>query len=375
MIGNLHAKRKLILLTLGLLLLSSVGASVFCAGTAMLDNYKSRLDRSVKRLDGVATADDYDTVPQFSSAVIDAARFVRLELPEHEFVQAENVTIEVDNSWLSPPLADLERTDIEPRTKEKNIQSIVARLKALQEATLVENVAPSGAPDKDSEKAKLAEIKRRKEFSDTERKDPFWKKYWNQFWEWLRRILNKNAPAAVKGAPTVSLYARYLLYGLILLAVLFIVWKLLPFWNVARKREKLSIAGERSVLGEQLGPGQTPADLLAEAEALAHRGEMRAAIRKAYVALLFELADRKLLKLEKNKTNRDYLQNIQKRESLYGEVTYMTGRFERHWYGLAPASEQDWSDFRGKYDQALVIAGNEAERKTAKVTKPVKSAA
>jgi hypothetical protein len=57
--------------------------------------------------------------------------------------------------------------------------------------------------------------------------------------------------------------------------------------------------------------------------------------------------------LAQHKTNRDYLRSLRKVEPLYGNVKQLTDSFERHWYGLAQASETDWREFRTAYEQAL----------------------
>ena len=57
-----------------------------------------------------------------------------------------------------------------------------------------------------------------------------------------------------------------------------------------------------------------------EAETLARQGEIRAAIRKAYIALLVELGDRKIISLAQHKTNRDYLRAVINNPSLYGNM-------------------------------------------------------
>jgi len=93
--------------------------------------------------------------------------------------------------------------------------------------------------------------------------------------------------------------------------------------------------------------------LLAEAEALARRGELRAAIRKAYIALLVELGDRKVISLAQHKTNHDYLRAVRDNQSLYGNVKQLTDSFERHWYGLTVVTETDWDAFRSGYRKAL----------------------
>ncbi len=107
-------------------------------------------------------------------------------------------------------------------------------------------------------------------------------------------------------------------------------------------------------MGETLAADQSARDLLSEAEAMARRGELRAAIRRAYIALLVELGDRKVISLAQYKTNRDYLRAMREIEPLYRNVKQLTDSFERHWYGLAQANETDWLQFRSAYDQALL---------------------
>ncbi len=91
---------------------------------------------------------------------------------------------------------------------------------------------------------------------------------------------------------------------------------------------------------------------MSEAEALARRGELRAAIRRAYIALLVEMGDRKIISLAQYKTNRDYLRAVREIEPLYGNVKQLTDSFELHWYGLAQATETDWLAFRSAYNQS-----------------------
>ena len=120
--------------------------------------------------------------------------------------------------------------------------------------------------------------------------------------------------------------------------------------SVRKKKEKKDA---RIVLGETLTPDQSANDLLAEAEGLARRGDLRAAIRKAYIALLVELGDRKIISLAQHKTNHDYLRSVRDTQPLYGNVKQLTDSFERHWYGFASATESDWELFRSGYRRTL----------------------
>jgi hypothetical protein len=137
-------------------------------------------------------------------------------------------------------------------------------------------------------------------------------------------------------------------------AVLVFVGRMfLPRLLRSRRRRKKTKPQARIVLGEKLAPDQSATDLLSEAEGLARRGELRAAIRKAYIALLVELGERKLISLAQHKTNRDYLRSVREVQPLYGNVKQLTDSFERHWYGFAQATETDWLAFRSVYEQAL----------------------
>jgi hypothetical protein len=89
---------------------------------------------------------------------------------------------------------------------------------------------------------------------------------------------------------------------------------------------------------------------------LARKGEIRAAIRKGYIALLCELGDRKVLILAQHKTNHDYLRAVREKRPLLKEMQKLTASFENHWYGFVPADAEDWTTFRSGYRQTLKTA-------------------
>ncbi len=144
------------------------------------------------------------------------------------------------------------------------------------------------------------------------------------------------------------------------MAVLLYVLKTLYVWFSGRSRQpKTNKKREaRIVLGERLEPEATATDLLSEAEALARQGDLRAAIRKTYIALLVELGDRKMISLAHHKTNRDYLNSLRSVPQLHSRMRGLTDSFERHWYGFANATANDWQDFRAGYLAALQTETN-----------------
>jgi hypothetical protein len=80
---------------------------------------------------------------------------------------------------------------------------------------------------------------------------------------------------------------------------------------------------------------------------------LRGAIRKGYIALLCELADRKVIGLSRHKTNRDYLRDVLGKNELYQNMNGLTSNFERHWYGFESAEEKDWEEFRNGYKRII----------------------
>jgi hypothetical protein len=191
----------------------------------------------------------------------------------------------------------------------------------------------------------MSAIMRRAEYNEQNQGPSAFRRWWDRFVKWLRGLFGDTRPVDTSTVTKASKVVQYLVYGLVGAAILFALWKLLPLLRRPRLRGKKAKKQERVVLGEKLSPEQTAADLLAEAELLARSGDLRAAIRKGYIAVLLELADRKLLRLERNNTNRDYLRALSARQEIFESMKILTGSFERHWYGLLAANEVDWTDF------------------------------
>jgi hypothetical protein len=60
-----------------------------------------------------------------------------------------------------------------------------------------------------------------------------------------------------------------------------------------------------------------------------------------------------LISLAQHKTNRDYLNSLRNAPQLHSRMRGLTDSFERHWYGFAQATPNDWQDFRAGYLAAL----------------------
>ncbi|HSV32700.1 MAG TPA: DUF4129 domain-containing protein, partial [Pyrinomonadaceae bacterium] len=266
-------------------------------------------------------------------------------------------TVEVDNAWLHGELNDYEKMNHADQRSGETIARIIDRLRALNERlSEIENGTPTGRANKDDNKARLAEILRRPEYQQKAEEGSAFERLWLRFVRWLasllRKIFPQMKPIQPGSARAISSIAQVLVVAMALAVIAYVAWKLLPRYLSSRSKKKAVKREARIVLGERLEPDQTSADLFAQAESLARNGDLRAAIRKAYIALLCELGERNLISLAQHRTNRDYLQAVRETR-VYPFMRPLTVSFENHWYGFVPAGDNEWNDFRQGYQNAM----------------------
>jgi len=317
-----------------------------------VSDYHKRIRQAVTALDSLAQSEETESLAAYDTRDVQTVAGVRTLLPQTESVDWNGTSFSVDNSWLHQELdkysADRSegRYDLLRRTTE--------RLKAIDERIAeIEKPTSGTMGNKTEERRKLAEILQRPEYARKVSEQSALSRLFNRFLEWLRNLIPTPQPISSGSAGVISKTAQIFVIALALGVLAFVLKLFLPRMLRSRRPKKKGKAKARIVLGERLEPDQSALDLLSEAEALARRGELRAAIRKAYIALLVELGERKIISLAQYKTNRDYLRAVREVEPLYGNVKQLTDSFERHWYGLAQATETDWLAFRSAYKQAL----------------------
>jgi hypothetical protein len=317
---------------------------------ATLAEYRHRVSDAIGAVQQLRLAENVDPSLREQSRKAAMTRLRGL-LPAKETVLLEGQSVVVDNSWLHQGLDEYEKSFVSHALNNEMLVHIGERLLALSQR-LDETQKGTTAGKKDEDKGRLAEILRRPEYQPHPAEGSAIGRLWDQFLRWLASLFPKRKPVQPGGSPWFSLIAQVLIVAAALAVIGFLVWKFVPRYlqNRAKKKTK---RGARIVLGERLEPDQTAADLLAQAEALARSGDLRAAIRKAYIAFLCELGDRKVISLAQHKTNRDYLNSVRERTSLHTSMRGLTNSFEVHWYGFVPPGENDWNDFRQKYQQAL----------------------
>ncbi|HYX41019.1 MAG TPA: DUF4129 domain-containing protein, partial [Pyrinomonadaceae bacterium] len=339
----------------------AIGALAFaCSSTrAMpLADYRARIAQSDGALAQLlklyeTTQDDKQqaNTARFKSEEADDLHALRAALPMTEKVEWAGGTVEVNNQWLQDELDAYEKlppTPIAPRIAA--LTRIAARLHALAQRLDEVARAQSESRDKSAEKGRLHAILQRPEYNEGAASDSALSRLWTRFTNWLRSLMPEPKPMQPGTAIWLSRAARGLIYALCLAVITFVLWRYGP--RLFRRKLTRARAEKRArvVLGEQLAPDETAADLLTEAERLARAGDLRGAMRKAYIAVLCELGDRKILRLAPHKTNRDYLRALRDDARLFQTVQPLTNAYERHWYGLTPASETDWHEFHQRVE-------------------------
>jgi hypothetical protein len=186
--------------------------------------------------------------------------------------------------------------------------------------------------------ARLAELRGQHAFDYHERPadhleaSSAWGRFWQRLFRWLGRQFSWLGDYTYDG------FWRWLIYGLLAAAVIFVVLKLLQVdLTRAFGRAPRRAALDYETLSENIHELDFPAQLRAAEEA----GNLRLAVRLGYLALLKQLSDRALIEWQPDKTNQAYLRELaSQRPALRPAFAERTRQFEYVWYGelaLTPA--------------------------------------
>ncbi|CAN5685052.1 hypothetical protein BH18ACI4_BH18ACI4_20090 [soil metagenome] len=328
-----------------------ISISTVIGSARPLGDYQRHVHQAVSALDTLAQSDEGETEAARLARTTETLVAVRSALPATENVEWEQTSFKVDNSWLHRELETFEKV---PAAEQRQaLTQITERLQALaHRLEEIEKAEATSASKADASK-KLGEILQRSEYARSRKQLSALTRLWRDLLKWLQSLFPKPQPLAPGSAGLLTTFAQIFVVVLALVVIAYAVKLFAPRVFQKRRTKKKGKSQPLIVLGEKLEPDHSSVDLLADAESLARRGELRAAIRKAYVALLVELGDRKIISLAQHKTNRDYLGALRDLEPLYGNVKQLTDSFERHWYGFVNATEADWLAFRTRYKQAL----------------------
>ena len=338
-----------------MLLLLLLSSGITCAAIPF-DTYRDSVRQAATALDALSSPDEGEDEAARSARIIATLRRVRESVPLNETIEWNDKTLVVDNSWLDAELNNYEKLIAsDPQRADALRARITERLYAIHErlAETDGEETDGAASRKDEEKGRLAAILRRDEYQQKAAEGSALERLWQRFLKWLGDLFPDAKPLRPGNTAALSRVAQGVVFALSIGVIAFVLWRFGP--RLFGRRRSVKRGGKREarvVLGERLAPDQTASDLLAEAEALAREGDLRAAIRKGYIALLCGLDERKIIRLAGHKTNRDYLRTVGEATGpLYEEMKELTASFENHWYGFAPATEDDWKIFRSRYQK------------------------
>lgn len=336
----------------GLLVGAVLFGSVNVVRAGSVSEYHSNLKQVITALDTLLQSEEDESFSEFRKRFDDTFAAVRHALPETVTVDCGEQFCTVDNSWLHEELKAVEKAL--DSDWEELLTRVIEKLKSIEERVAELQNPSTYASANATDKQRLSEILQRPEYQTTDRANSALVRLLNRFLRWISKFFERALPSeSGTGARVIGIGTQILVIALALAVLAYVAKLLLPRLWRPQVRKRKAKAEPRIVLGERLEPEQSAVDLLSEAETLARSEQVRAAIRKAYIALLVELGDRKILSLAQHKTNRDYLRSLQVIPSLYPLMGGLTDSFERHWYGSVQATPEDWQSFREGYRTAL----------------------
>jgi hypothetical protein len=315
-------------------------------GISTVGDYANRLDQA-RRI-------TIEVIEQESPApvVVQKMTAIKQLLPAAEEVGSGGSIVRVDNSWLHD-LTDnvVKNADGDIEQRHSMLREIADRLYNLQQQ-VTENQKQSVTSSQD-QRALLESILARPEYQPEEKRESFIQKLLRRVVELIFRLLANlfgRSPALAPGSGLITVF-RILIILAATAALAFGVIKLMQRLRGRSKQEGESKA--REVLGEEIAEDATAAEIFAKAMEIARRGEYRAAIRRAYIALLCELEERDKLRLHRSKTNRDYLEALRSEQQIFPTFSAMTNSYEHVWYGEERATEKQFNEFTTLYRETV----------------------
>jgi hypothetical protein len=334
------------------LLVSPLFQPISAQGRSTVDDYASRLAKAEQRVNEALELDGS------ASELAPIMNEVKRLLPASEEVEFKGAIISIDNAWLHESVNNImKNTEGDAKRRLSTLDEISARLAGLLQSVKAGQTAEDAALQ--DRRAKLDEILARPEYQPEKKRESMMMRWGRQVLELIGYILRQlaklligspRAQAPVGGGGLVAIL-RALISLAVIAALIFGAVKLARLFRTRRKPAKE--AEPREALGEEIAEDATSADLFATASELARQGEYRKAIRRAYIALLCEFDQRGKLRLERSKTNRDYLGELRSEQRIYPTFSVMTLAFERAWYGQERATEEQFQSFVTLYQEAI----------------------
>ncbi len=242
---------------------------------------------------------------------------------------------EISSEPLRSLLSTAEKEAATRHQPAREAQTWVADL--LKQVQGYERQTAAHSPDA---RLKLDEILRRREFK-TVHPPTAWELFRERMNEWLLRFFQRLFDSIARH----PLGAKVLFWMILLGAVAWLATMLFRFWSRLERFEEMQTIGT-------VASRRSWQEWIRAARAAAERGDFREAVHSTYWAGIAYLQESGAVSPDRTRTPREYLGLLstsdggatpiepKQRESLAA----LTSRLERIWYGLRPASADDFRD-------------------------------
>ena len=271
-------------------------------------------------------------------------------------VDFEGRTVTVRDPWLSDSVAELDSaaTKDERAKLAKAIAVHLAERAAAVDVEIASAAAKPAASPVDPDKVLAGVLEQRQFHEQTE--DPRLAKAaasvrekirsaWNRLKEFVRDIFSDEPRQETWGQRLRRLAA---IGGAILTVIV-------GGYFLARAIVRASVDDARTADDADL-PEEPPrpADMTAQADALAASGDLRGAVRALYLALLGELHAQGAIVYDRHRTNREYLRTMKLDPPRAGAFADAVELFDRKWYGRESCQPAELV----RYRELIALAGH-----------------
>jgi len=176
----------------------------------------------------------------------------------------------------------------------------------------------------------------------------------NSIWKWFRDLFTTNESDNVSHEPAKNKFSlRQFLYGLLIvlgICLLGFLFRVLKRRKAAEETNVLAMCSRPDLTDDAVKADELPTDeWLLLAEEWVRKGDSRLALRAVYFATLSCLADNRMVRIARHKSNRDYALEFIRRGREIGPLpdTFQaqTRQMDRAWYGGYMVDQKDVENF------------------------------
>lgn len=318
---------------------------------ASLEDYHDRVDRAIELIAAFESTEEF-TAPIPLTSQLEPLRTL---LPSTETVEFDGSSVRVDNAWVGREIdryAALESLD----ERIEAVGRIARMLDEVDRHILALETEPRHASPEDRQQ--LDEILKRSEFQERGENpiSKFIRETRDTVLKWLDDLLRPLFGGAAGEGFGFGLRILILAGGLVALVLL-----ARAIWQSVGRRRTAAVRGKKVIFGEEIDDSTTASDLAAQARGLAANGDYRGAIRRLFVALIYQLDERELVRLRPHATNREYLALVRRFDRLHPVMASLTNTFELVWYGEASIDRGAYDAFERMHTEASGIVSTTAK--------------